>query len=80
MEWLDIIQGPIDMSLTQVHCRSKGQNCFFANSVLNCRKESRHKLKSGLFNSLNSFVYGRRIDVFERQIEVNGQRGQITMK
>jgi len=53
---------------------------FFANSVLNCRKESRHKLKSGLFNSLNSFVYGRRIDVFERQIEVNGQRGQITMK
>jgi len=55
------------------------------NSVQNYRRESRQKLKCGLFDSLNisRYDYGRGTDGFKsryRGLAVKCRRGQVTMK
>jgi len=74
MQWLDIIQGPIDEIVSEVDQRSrsldvKGQNRFLlTNSVQSRRSESpQKKKKSSLFNSLSisAYDYRRQTDCFK---------------
>ena len=71
-------RGPIDYILNDLESRSleiKEVKIVFANnSVQNCHRESRQKLKCSSFNSLNisKYDYGHKTDRLSMSIEVKG--------